>query len=342
MAAGNLQHAGQPVEILVFVDLSGDELDDYDKGILSEASRLAKTLNAQWSVLGFAPDSAEAIAALAPYGVEKLTLIEGADDAGDSREVQGRLIAAAAREKGASLLLLPHNDLGESLAPLLAVELQAALFTEAIAYRVEADCLTLTRQLLGAQVAEAKTWDGSRPLVLTINPRLLSSVVLPSMQPGKVQVERRQSFKPSAARTTRIVERIAADSQTVDVSEAKVIVSAGLGCSEKVFTQVEELSRLIKATIGVTRPAYDLGYGGFERMVGQTGKTVAPDFYLALGISGSVHHLGGIKDSKRIVAVDIDPNAPIFPNSDEGFVADLCEVLPLLIEQVKSTTGGAV
>jgi len=76
-------------------------------------------------------------------------------------------------------------------------------------------------------------------------------------------------------------------------------------------------------------------------MVGQTGKTVAPRFYLALGISGSMHHIGGIKDSRRIVAVNIDPKAPIFGNSDEGFVADLRAVLPLLIERLKSATGGA-
>jgi electron transfer flavoprotein alpha subunit len=91
----------------------------------------------------------------------------------------------------------------------------------------------------------------------------------------------------------------------------------------------------------VTRPVYDLGFAEFERMVGQTGKTVAPRFYLALGISGSMHHLGGIKDSKKIVAVNLDSKAPIFPNSDEGFVADLRQVLPLLVERVKAAAGGS-
>ncbi|MBW2504471.1 MAG: electron transfer flavoprotein subunit alpha/FixB family protein, partial [Deltaproteobacteria bacterium] len=107
------------------------------------------------------------------------------------------------------------------------------------------------------------------------------------------------------------------------------------------FTQIEELSRLLNASLGVTRPVYDLGYAGFERMVGQTGKTVAPRFYLAMGISGSMHHIGGMKDSKRIVSINSDSKAPIFPNSDEGFVANLNEVLPLLIERVKTVTGGA-
>lgn len=341
MASGTLKYTGKPVEILVFVDLPEGELDDYGKGMLSEASRLAKTLLANWSVLSFSGVSDEVIAALSLYGVEKLIQIEGPADVADSLEVQGALIASATQSEGANLLLLPHNDMGGSLAPLLAANLNAALFTEAIAHSPESDRLKLTRQILGVQVAESKLWDGSSPLVLTVNPRVLSSVVLPSIQPGKVQVERWQPTDPTASAATRIVERIPADPQTVDVTEAEVMVSAGLGCSEDSFAQVKELTRLINASLGVTRPAYDLGYTGFERMVGQTGKTVAPRFYLALGISGSMHHIGGIKDSKRIVSVNIDSKAPIIANSDEAFVADLREVMPLLIERVKSATGDA-
>jgi len=161
------------------------------------------------------------------------------------------------------------------------------------------------------------------------------------MQPGKARLERWQSADSVPEAATRIVERIPPDPQTVDVSEAEVIVSAGLGCNEQTFAQVQELSRLINASLGATRPVYDLGYTSFERMVGQTGKTVAPRFYLALGISGSMHHVGGIKDSKRIVSVNIDSKAPIIPNADEAFVADLREVMPLLIERIKSATGGA-
>jgi electron transfer flavoprotein alpha subunit len=102
-----------------------------------------------------------------------------------------------------------------------------------------------------------------------------------------------------------------------------------------------ELTKLMNVTLGVTRPVYDLGYAGFERMVGQTGKAIAPRFYLGIGISGSMHHVGGIKDSRKIIAVNIDPKAPMFANSDEGIVADLKELLPSLINKVKAITGGA-
>ena len=341
MSAWPRREANPPVSILVFVDLPEGELDDAGKGIVSEASRLAKVLQCDWSVLCFAGAAEEALAGLTPYGAGKITLIEGPADLADAPELQARLIARAATAAAAGVVLLPHNDLGGTLAPVLAAEMQAALFTEAIAYTREGADLLVTRQLLGAQVAETKVWNGCRPLVLTVSPRTLSAVVLPSMQRATLQLDRWQPAEPVAPGITRVLERIPPDPQTVDVAEAEVIISAGLGCNEASFAQVAELTRLLNASLGVTRPVYDLGYTGFERMVGQTGKTVAPRFYLALGISGSMHHLGGIKDSKRIVSVNIDPKVPIFPNSDEAFVADLREVLPLLVERVRAATGGA-
>ena len=341
MVGRNLQDAGPPTEVLVFVDLPDGELNDAGKGILSEASRLTKELGCQWTALCFAEASSQVIEGFAPYGTQRVVLIEGPGTCADSMEVQAQLIAAAATDLNARLLLFAHNDHGGGLAPLVASAWNSALFTEAIAYSPAMTGLKLTRQVLGAQVAESKVWPGRDRLVLTMTPRVLSAVVLPTMQRVNPQVERWQPPVPPGPGLTRIIERIPPDPKTVDVSEAEVMVSAGLGCNAQTFAQVGELTRLLNASLGVTRPVYDLGFTGFERMVGQTGKTVAPRFYLALGISGSMHHIGGIKDSRRIVAVNIDPKAPIFGNSDEGFVADLRAVLPLLIERLKSATGGA-
>jgi len=331
----------QAVEVLVFVDLADGSLDDAGKGILSEASRLAGKLGCRWAAIAFAGSEPAELAELAPYGPAELILIQAPAEVADSLELQGQLLAQATAERGARLLLLPHNDLGGALAPLLAAELQGALFTETLSYQVEGDELLLSRSILGVQVVETRSWDASQPLVLTIHPRILSAVVLPTMEQQTPKVTNWSGTLASATGPTRIIERIPPDPQTVDVSEAEVMISAGLGCNDQAFAQVEELSRLLNASLGVTRPVYDLGRTDFQRMVGQTGKSVAPRFYLALGISGSMHHLGGIKDSKKIVTVNIDSKAPIFPNADEGFVADLRELLPLLIERVKSATGGA-
>lgn len=328
------------VEVLVFVDLTSG-LDDIGKGLLSEASRLAKRLGGRWSAIGFAGDEPAQLEDFAPYGTPELILIEAAGEVADALELQGRLLAQATSERGAQLLLLPHNDLGAALAPLLASELQGALFPEALSFQVEDGFLQLTRAILGVQVTESRSWDASVPLVLTVPPKILSAVVLPSMPRREPTLTPWRSSLRMTPGPTRIIERIPPDPRTVDVAEAEVIVSAGLGCDAQAFAQVEELTQLLGASLGVTRPVYDLGRTGFERMVGQTGKSVAPRFYLALGISGSMHHLGGIKDAKTVVTVNIDSRAPIFPNADEGFVADLREILPLLLERVKSAKGGA-
>jgi electron transfer flavoprotein alpha subunit len=137
---------------------------------------------------------------------------------------------------------------------------------------------------------------------------------------------------PISAAAATIIGRIPPDPQTVDLTDAEVIFSAGKGCDPATFDQLKELCKLLNVSFGVT---------GFERMVGQTGRTVTPRLYVALGISGSMHHIGGIKDSRRIVALNRDAKAPIFPNVDEGFVGDLKEVLPRLLQQVKAGIGGA-
>jgi electron transfer flavoprotein alpha subunit len=328
-------------EVLVYIDLPEGELSETGKGALSEASRLANVLGRGWGAILFGAVSPEVLAAMAPYGVPAVTVLEGPPTVGDCLEMQGKLLAEAAGELGAAVVLLAHNDSGAALAPLLAAQLRAGLLTEAIAFERCEEGLKIRRPVLGHQATEARIWDGKSPLVVTAHPRILSAVVLPSMRAATPRVASWHPAAPAPPGGTRIVERIPPDPQTVDVTEAEVIFSAGLGCSPSSFAQLQELTRLLKVSLGVTRPVYDLGWAGFERMIGQTGRTVAPRFYLALGISGSMHHVGGIKDARRIVAVNSDPKVPIFPNADEGFVADVDQVLPLLLQRVKSAMGGA-
>ncbi len=127
-----------------------------------------------------------------------------------------------------------------------------------------------------------------------------------------------------------------ADIKTVDIADADVIVSAGMGAiSDDILPLVAELANLIDGAVGTTRPAVDTGKFPRERMIGQTGKVVSPELYLALGISGAIHHVGGIQDAGKIIAVNRDPSADIFHSADIGAVADLRDVLPLLIAQIK-------
>jgi electron transfer flavoprotein alpha subunit len=328
-------------KILVFVDLPDGELDETGRGLLSYGARLAGTLDAAWGVVVAArPDSLQ-LDAFGAYGTPTVTCIADGEKLLNTPALLAKNLAGLAQADQAGVVILPHNDLGATLAPIVAHELDAAIMTELVTVRRNTDGVRLSRKALGLRVAETRLWDGRRPLVATVPLRALSQVLMATVQASSPSVATWHPATPISGAATTVVGRIPADPQTVDLTEAEVIFSAGKGCDPATFEQLKELCKLLNVSFGVTRPVYDLGWTGFERMVGQTGRTVTPRLYVALGISGSMHHVGGIKDSRRIVAVNCDAKAPIFPNVDEGFVADLKELLPRLLDQVKSGIGGA-
>jgi electron transfer flavoprotein alpha subunit len=137
--------------------------------------------------------------------------------------------------------------------------------------------------------------------------------------------------------SVRRLELVPPDPRSVDLVHAKRIVAAGAGgASEKLLSAVGELADLLEGSLGATRPVVDEGRLPKERLIGQTGKTVSPELYLALGISGSPHHVAGVQKAGRILAINRDVRAPIFGFSDVGYVADLEAVLPLLLEKIKA------
>jgi len=328
-------------KILVFVDLPGGELDETGRGLLSYGARLAGILDSPWGVVVAARPDGGHLNAFGAYGTPAITWLGGGETLLDTPVLLAKSLAGVARHELARVIILPHNDLGATLAPIIAHELDAAIITELVSVRRGEDGVRLSRRALGLRVAETRVWDGSRPLVATLPLRALSQVLMPTVRPTSPSLASWQPAAPLCGASAAVIGRIPPDPQTVDLTEAEVIFSAGKGCDPATFDQLKELCRLLNVSFGVTRPVYDLGWTGFERMVGQTGRTVTPRLYVALGISGSMHHVGGIKDSRRIVAVNSDAKAPIFPNSDEGFVADLKDLLPRLLTLVKARVGGA-
>ncbi|WP_321492380.1 electron transfer flavoprotein subunit alpha/FixB family protein [uncultured Desulfobacter sp.] len=319
--------------------------DRTGQGLLSYGARLSKLLDSSWRALVFSPLGLETRQMFADYGVPEVTILKNAERYLDTPQILGAMLAGFVAEQNGGIIAFAHNDLGCTLAPLLAARLDAALVTEVNALSRNDQGIQLSRRVMGRRIDEARIWHQRGFLLITVPVNALSPVSLHTDAKTSLQINEYISpaeaeLAESATKCSVIVERIPSDPQTVDLTDADVIFCAGKGCDNADFEQLRELCRLLGTSLGVTRPVYDLGWADFDRMVGRTGRCVKPRLYVTFGVSGSMHHVGGIQDAQHIVAINNDAKAPIFPNADQGFVADVKEILPRLLERVRTATGG--
>ena len=245
--------------------------------------------------------------------------------------------AAAALPRAPDAWWLGHTAIGRDLAPRLAARLGAGQISDAIAVaRGDDGRVRFTRALHAGKALETRALLPGAPWVATVRPNNFP----PAPEQGGPDPSpdapiRVVPFDPPRSRIViRDVARRVATS--VDLSEARVIVSGGRGVkSAEGFAPLQELASLLGGAVGASRGACDAGYCDYALQIGQTGKTVTPDLYIACGISGAVQHLAGMSRSRVIVAINKDPDAPIFSVADYGIVGDLFEVVPMLIEELK-------
>ena len=226
----------------------------------------------------------------------------------------------------AGAVVLPNSVNGLDYAPALAEDLGVTLVTDAVGIDYD-DGLTVTREMYGSKVETAVDVDDDR-FVLTVR----GGEWPPAGGVGNATVETAEiDFPESGARVTGFEEVGGGD---VDIADADVLVSVGRGIEEEENLElVEELADALGATLSASRPIVDNGWLPKNRQVGQSGKVVTPDVYVAVGISGAVQHVAGMKGSDTIIAVNTDPNAPIFDIADYGIVGDLFDVVPALIDE---------
>jgi electron transfer flavoprotein alpha subunit len=237
------------------------------------------------------------------------------------------------RKFNPSIVLFPHTYQVRDFAPKLATRFQQVLVSDAVGFRVEAGAPIFVRQLFQGKLNADVKLGGGEPHFASIQAGAFradqveegASVVVnftPELSPDIIRVKPQEPFRESA--------------RAVDLTSADIIVSVGRGIKEKDnIPIVEELAKAFGAELAASRPICDNGWLPMERQVGSSGQTVSPKMYLAVGISGAIQHLVGMKGAKTIVAINKDANAPIFEVADYGIVGDLFEVVPALIEEVK-------
>jgi len=235
-------------------------------------------------------------------------------------------VGALLEQTDAGTVVIPNSVNGLDYAPAIAEAHDLPLVTDAIGFEYD-DGLTVTREMYGSKVETTVDVGGDR-FVLTVR----GGEWAPAEGVGDATVEAVEVDHPeSGARVTGFEEVGGGD---VDIADADVLVSVGRGIEEEENLElVEDLAEALGATLSASRPIVDNGWLPKNRQVGQSGKVVTPDVYIAIGISGAVQHVAGMKGSDTIVAINTDPNAPIFDIADYGIVGDLFDVVPELIDE---------
>ena len=231
------------------------------------------------------------------------------------------------------LVLLPHTYQVRDFAPKLAASLGRGFISDCIGYQVQDGELLFTRQLFQGRMNADVAFAGDPPYFASLQAGAFRADQLPPPAPG---VEKMAVRLEATDIRTVPGELFQEARRTVDLSQAEVIVAVGRGIKEqKNLALAEQLCEVLNAELGASRPICDSGWLPMERQVGSSGQTVSPKLYLALGISGAIQHLVGMKNSRTVVAVNKDRSAPIFEVADYGIAADLFALIPALIEEIK-------
>jgi electron transfer flavoprotein alpha subunit len=242
-------------------------------------------------------------------------------------------VAEAAKALGAAAILSSTSAQTKDYFPRLAVKLDTGMASDCTSLKCEGDQLVAKRPLYAGKLTATVEFKGTKPQVATVRPNALG---FGPEKAGDVAIENSSIAPPTPMAKVNEVIAKAGAANKVDLTEAERIVSGGRSLkSAENFKVLEELAAVMGATVGASRAAVDAGFRPHSDQVGQTGKTVSPTLYMAFGISGAIQHLAGMRSSKVIVAINTDPQAPIFQKADYGVQADLFAFAPALTEAMK-------
>lgn len=311
----------------------GEVRDGALRNVSFEALSAGKTIAEGGEVVGvLVGESVSALGQeLIQHGASRVVVVEHAELAQYTSDGFSQALLAVIEEEKPEGLVFGHTALGKDLSPRIAGKLNSGLISDATAIEVAGGNVVFTRPIYSGKAFEKKiVTDGV--IFATIRPNNIPALQMDESLSGKVNS---LSVDIKGLRTI-IKEVVRKASEGVDLSEAKVVIAGGRGVkSEEGFEPLKELATVLGGAVGASRGACDAEYCDYSLQIGQTGKVVTPDLYIACGISGAIQHLAGMSNSKVIVAINKDPEANIFKVADYGIVGDLFEVVPLLTEEFK-------
>ena len=319
------------MSVLIFVDQADGHIKKSSYEALTYGADVAKQLNttAEALLLGTSKDD---IAALGKYGVTKVYQISNESLNHLDAQVYTQVIADAVQQTGATVVVFSHNQTGKAVAARVAVKLKAGLVAGACALPDTSNGFVVKKSVFSGK-AFANVSIASTIKVISLNPNSYKTVA----GEGNAAVEALNINVPASKVKVTAVNKVSGE---VPLTEAEIVVSGGRGLKgPENWGIILDLAHVLGAATACSRPVGDAHWRPHHEHVGQTGIQIAPNLYIAVGISGAIQHLAGVNRSKVIVVINKDPEAPFFKAADYGIVGDAFEVLPKLTAEIKKLKG---
>jgi electron transfer flavoprotein alpha subunit len=319
--------------VLIYGEIKAGKIKKSAFELASEGRKIADSLGGELTALVIGSAAEQFAADLGKYGVDKVFVVDSGDLETYNSEYYAQALAQVVNDTKPEVVLLSHSMQGKDLAPRTAAKLGTAVLADCVSFKLEGGKLLGKRPMYaGKCYAE---WEASgSPQIATARPNVLETA-----ENAKAGAVEKISFSPDTSRSTYKTLDLNLDtSGKVDLTEAEIIISGGRGMGgPEGYGMLEEMAAIFgsRATVGASRAAVDAGWRSHSDQVGQTGKTVTPNLYIACGISGSIQHLAGMGSSKVIVAINKDTEAPIFTKANYGIVGDLFKVVPEMTKELK-------
>jgi len=321
--------------VLCVAEKQKGKIRESSRELVAFARKIAESTGREVKSVVVGEGAGELAGELAKQGGGEVYAVEGEALANYNVEGWTAAVAAAAEAAEADVVLFSHTPTGWDVAPRIAARLDAAFASDCFNVQVEGNRVSFVRRIFGGKLDAVVGPQGESPVVATMQPG--ATAAHDGSEEGKVT--------PLEAKLdnlrTKFIEIKAAETKGVDLTKAEVIVSGGRGVGdpEKFPEVIQPLADALGGAMGASRPVVDAGWLPHAYQVGSSGQVVSPKLYIAAGISGAIQHLVGMKTSQFIVAINKDPDAPIFEVADLGVVGDLFEVVPALTEAVKAAKG---
>lgn len=324
--------------IVVLIEHVDGKVDSVTLQLLTAGRQLATQLNAQLVALGLGHQISGVGSALQNSGADKVVLVDNPALASAAGEVQGKVIARAAKQLDARFVLVGYGLIGMELAPAIAVQLGVGALTNCVDVKCADGAVVVTRPVFDSTLHSHVALDNDERAVIALQKGSFAPAEASANQAPVENIDVDIASIPARSKLLGISEEPMGD---VDITKAEIVVSVGrgIGTAEKI-PLIGELADALGGVLACSRPIVDVGWLPRERQVGASGRTVTPKIYIACGISGAIQHLAGMRDANRIIAINKDANAPIFGVAHIGVVGDLFEIVPALTKAAREAKAG--